>query len=163
MANNSRITAINRQSFALLSATQVWRPVAVRPIQSSTGKTTSRSLPARPMLQAVYLPDRLHTLAEPELPARDLPELPRQPVTDQRPQHQLLSPPDTAGTSFVRRRSQRRSRLPYLRKPVPGRLPSSERRRTATAGHVDAEADQQRTRAPRGRVAARGTSRSSQW
>ena len=59
---------------------------------------------------------------------------------------------------------QRRRRLPYLRKPVPGRLPRGERRRTATAGHVDAEADQQRrTRAPRGRVAARGTSRSSQW
>ncbi|KAF0310614.1 hypothetical protein FJT64_018410 [Amphibalanus amphitrite] len=53
-------------------------------------------------LQGVCLPDRLHTLAEPAPPARDLPQLPPQPTADRRPKHQLESPADTTGTSFWR-------------------------------------------------------------
>ncbi|KAF0310613.1 hypothetical protein FJT64_018409 [Amphibalanus amphitrite] len=61
-----------------------------------------KSASAAELLQGVCLPDRLHTLAEPAPPARDLPQLPPQPTADRRPKHQLELPADIAGTSFWR-------------------------------------------------------------
>ncbi|KAF0310612.1 hypothetical protein FJT64_018408 [Amphibalanus amphitrite] len=61
-----------------------------------------KSASAADLQQGVCLPDRLHTLAKPAPPARDLPQLPPQPTADRRPKHQLESPADTAGTSFWR-------------------------------------------------------------
>ena len=67
------------------------------------------------LLKGVQLPDRLHTLTEPAPPARALAELPPRPTADQRPQLQLLSPPNTAGTSHVR---QWRRRPPAAEMPA---------------------------------------------
>ena len=132
-----------------------------------------KSASAADLLQGVCLPDRLHTLAEPAPPARDLPQLPPQPTADRRPKHQLESPRDTSGTSFVRRRltaaEAPRRDLGY----VPQRRAAADARRVM-AGQAEAEAEgpiqaqheewrPETSRERSGPASARGMSRSSRW